>query len=151
MIETAQTGSNAQAFPPLVWSEQYSVGVPALDAEHQLLFEVAGMLIDTPDPVETWITAQLLESLAEYACVHFEREECYQAAIGYPGLDEHHRQHQEFAAHIEHLQRQFAENPALVDIPALRQTLRHWLLQHVMQDDILFGRHGATGRSPLIR
>lgn len=152
MIENlARTGNDAPAFPPLVWSEQYSVGVPALDAEHQLLFEVAGMLIDTPDPVEPRVTAQLLESLAEYAQVHFEREERYQASIGYPGLPGHRQHHRAFSAHIGDLQRQFAENPARVDTCSLRQTLRHWLVQHVMHEDMLFGQHGSPGGNPMAR
>lgn len=128
---------------PLAWSEQYSVGVPAIDAEHQLLFEVAGMLIDTPDPVTPWITSQLLESLAEYSRVHFEREERYQESIGFPDLAEHRRHHREFASHVAQLQQRFAQDPALVDIPELRRTLKHWLVEHVMQDDMQFGRFGA--------
>lgn len=137
------------ASTPLAWSEEYSVGVPAIDAEHQLLFEVVGMLIDAPDPVTPWITSQLLESLAEYSRVHFEHEERYQESVGYPDLAEHRRHHREFSSHVAQLQQKFAQDPALVDIPELRRTLKHWLVEHVMQDDMKFGRFGAGKKATL--
>lgn len=128
---------------PLVWSEQYSVGVPALDAEHQVLFELIGMLADAPAPASPAIIAEILDALAEYAAVHFEREEAYQQSIGYEALPDHQQHHRQFAAQFADLQQRFKKEPASVPPEELHRFLRNWIVQHVLHEDILFARHAA--------
>lgn len=129
---------------PLAWSDRFSIGVPAIDADHQLLFELAGMLEGMTPASPAWVIDQLLSALAEYSAVHFEREEQYQQAIGYPGIAAHQRQHRKFSAHVARLKEQFARDPALVDIKELQRYLRHWLVLHVLHDDMQFGHYQPT-------
>lgn len=128
---------------PLAWSEDYRVGVPALDAEHQVLFELIGMLVDAPAPVSPAIVAEILDALAEYAAVHFEREEAYQRSIGYTDLPGHQEHHRQFSEQFAGLQKRFADDPDSVPPDELHRFLREWIVKHVLHEDMLFARHAA--------
>lgn len=118
------------------WSDRYRIGVPAIDADHQLLFELVGTFLDFPDPVPAEIVNLLLGALVDYAVVHFEREEEYQERIGYPGLAVHREQHAAFVRQVSALRMAHAVAPRQVDVPALRRLLHDWLIDHVMQSDV---------------
>lgn len=137
------TTDKNSASGPLVWSETYSVGVPALDAEHQVLFELIGMLVDSPRPASPAIVAEILDALAEYAAVHFEREEAYQHSIGYTGMPDHQEHHRQFSRKFSELQQRFANDPNSVPPDELHRFLREWIVQHVLHEDMLFARHAA--------
>lgn len=137
------TSDHPVASTPLAWSEEYCVGVPALDAEHQVLFELIGMLADAPSPVAPEVISQILDALAEYAAVHFEREEEYQRSIGYTDIPSHQAHHRDFAGKFAELQQRFARDAQALDVEELHNFLRHWIVQHVLHEDMLFARHAA--------
>lgn len=125
----------ARKVAPLLWSEDCCLGVPALDADHQLLFELVGTFIDYPDPVPPDVVNVLLGSLREYAALHFEREETWQREIGYPGFAAHRAQHDAFVHQLALLRQAHADDPGRIDVHALRRIVRDWVERHVMHTD----------------
>lgn len=79
---------------PFEWSDEYSVSVPEIDAEHQAMFQVAfdlyrALIAGTP-PAQS---QPIIRELATHAADHFAHEERLMRESGYPLLAWHRRQH----------------------------------------------------------
>ena len=122
--------------PTLDWSEEFSVGVPEIDADHRMLFELIGVLADAP--ASQRIVSESLDALAEYVGHHFAREERYQEAIGFPGLAAHRVLHRQLAERLASFRAIHDVDPSRVDVGELRNFLRHWLINHVLHEDMQF-------------
>lgn len=75
------------------WSKKIETGLPAIDIQHKRIFELARTLADLGSPVR--VMAALAE-LSNYMNAHFQEEEAMLAAAGYPAVDAHAAQHEEF-------------------------------------------------------
>lgn len=124
--------------PPLLWSEEFSVGVPQLDDDHRTLFELVETLAAAADPVPLELINGILDALAEYVVAHFTREEAHQAALGFPELAKHRELHQQLLARMEAFRARLATDPAGFDVPALRVFLRRWLVSHILHEDMRY-------------
>ena len=88
---------------PLVeWTDELSVRVAEIDAQHMHLISLLNRLYDAmktgqPEPQ----LADLLDELFLYALQHFATEEKYMQQFGYPELAEHQAEHRQAAAHRE--------------------------------------------------
>ena len=72
---------------PLKWSPRYETGVPALDAQHQRLFEIVeevGARARGADGRQGDAFEAIFDRLADYAQFHFDFEEELQAEAGLP-------------------------------------------------------------------
>ncbi len=79
---------------PLVWQEEYSIGIDAIDREHRKLFHDAKTLYrrlfaDTPSND----MGPLFQTLLTTTQVHFETEESLMHEHRYPGLRAHAKNH----------------------------------------------------------
>lgn len=121
------------------WSEEMSVGVPELDADHKELIRVINRLAEDYDNRNRRSAVrQSLFSLLRYAEFHFAREEKVMAACGYPELDEHKRAHRSFIARIRTLNRKFDTDPdGLAEFVNrnLLSFLQDWLNHHILIED----------------
>lgn len=124
--------------PPLEWCEEFSVGVAQLDEDHRLLFELVRTIEELPRPLPAERVTGLLDALATYVATHFAREEEHQAAIGFPGLARHRELHRQLIARLESFRRQHASDPRRFDIAALRDFMRRWLINHVLNEDMSY-------------
>lgn len=97
------------------------------DAQHQVLFETLE-LIKQPGS-----DRQVIVKLRDYTETHFEMEERYMLAVGFPDRDEHVEAHDRFRHEIgfvleaEELDDQFRELSAIF--------LAQWLRRHVFGSD----------------
>lgn len=86
------------------WDENYSVGVEELDEQHKQLFRMLDDLFDSVDTaVDSQTVSDVLAGLREYALVHFETEERYMSECGYPDLENHKWEHEQFRKKIDDL------------------------------------------------
>lgn len=125
---------------PLLWSDAYSLGIPVIDADHQVLFELVDTFHSLPEPVSPVLVNLMLESLLEYCEVHFSREEAYQESIAYPGLAAHREEHAAFARQLSSLYGAYKEDPVRLDLQTLRRITRDWVVGHVMHSDLDIAR-----------
>jgi hemerythrin-like metal-binding protein len=85
----------------IVWSQQYSVGLPALDAQHQRLLGMVNSLLEQQQSgVAGSSAAQTLAEMSRYANEHFRDEERCMGRAGYPALDAHRSEHRAFVQWI---------------------------------------------------
>lgn len=120
------------------WNETYSIGIPLLDAQHQVLFDIANSI---PETVDEKKARTCIVRLFKYAREHFTAEEAEMRKIAYPKLDEHIRIHD---ALIEKLS-DVAISPLDTDEAnlALKRFVLHWIVDHIMMRDKDISRHIA--------
>ena len=75
------------------WSSKIEVGLPAIDAQHRQLFDLAATFSGDGDQIRV---LKSLAMLTEYVKVHFREEEEMMAACHYPRLAAHRLLHGEF-------------------------------------------------------
>ncbi|MEO5337291.1 MAG: bacteriohemerythrin [Magnetospirillum sp. WYHS-4] len=127
------------------WTEDLSVGIPAVDADHKVLIDLLNQIVkakDGPEPIS--VIGTVLNVLGHYTDYHFTREELVQAAGGYPGLAAHHRIHESLKESVEQYRSRFMADPASVDIDDLYVFLKDWLVEHIMSEDKAFAPYVAN-------
>lgn len=80
---------------------------------------------------------QLLDYLADYIEFHFAEEEKLQAEIGYPGIEEHKKKHQELKQSVEELHQMLEEQEGPTDdfVVQLNKKVTQWLYSHIQGFD----------------
>jgi len=130
------------------WDATFSVGVPAMDAEHQRIIGLINALQDQFAVASTpAATADLLAQMTRYANEHFRHEEQLLAERNYPRLLEQRAQHAGYRKKNLALGR---ETPgAIVRTPeALHNFLRHWWTQHILTEDMRYKAFLAQHPAP---
>lgn len=112
------------------WTEAMSVGNPALDKDHQRLI---GMINDLDQSAPDFL--ELFNAVLDYTTGHFEREEAHLEAIGYPGLDTHRVQHDDFADQVAAMVKQYRAQAFEDDDTRLKDFLWSWLKGHILIED----------------
>ncbi|MGI6548690.1 MAG: bacteriohemerythrin [Syntrophomonadales bacterium] len=86
------------------WRDEFALGVPAIDEQHQKLFEIANraylvlkneLLVDKYDQ-----SVAIFDELKNYTVYHFSFEENYMKSIGYRRFLSHKVQHDDFIQKI---------------------------------------------------
>jgi hemerythrin len=125
----------------LIWREQMSIANDILDSEHRYLLCLINSVelacrTNHPDEAISTILAQL----TEYVGSHFEREERMQLTMGYPQHAAHSGKHEKLRAQLAGVVREFeglAEAPNRDShIDHLVELNRHWLVDHILRDDM---------------
>jgi hemerythrin len=125
----------------LAWDSAYSIGVDAIDEQHRRLFEISNRFYDA------WRVragrdelCRIFDELLEYTRYHFAEEEALMQRIGYPGLAQHHRAHEELVDLVGRFRRQLESGTSGVETEAL-EFVKTWLNIHVLEDDRDIGDH----------
>ncbi len=135
----------------MLWKEKYNIGVELIDRQHQELFERVGSFMTTLRSPLAWEekVEKVNETLAfmqEYVVVHFRDEEEYQEQIGYPGLEEHRKVHEQLIREVgEFAQRYQEEGYREVLVQQFGGRLLAWLINHVAATDLKIAQY-ARGR-----
>jgi hemerythrin len=125
------------------WSDTLLVGVAAADDQHRQLVAMANRLHDAmADQVpDRHLVGEVLEGLMDYTMNHFITEEELFQRLGYPGAEQHKREHDQFTATVlGHLQRHEAGETVALGV---MNTLRDWLVNHIMKSDKAYGIYFA--------
>lgn len=119
------------------WDPALETGVTEIDEQHRLLFRRADAVLDAVAAGQgAQEVRRTLQFLADYAALHFETEERYMRAAGFPDADAHAEIHQRINRRIMEVASDFharGASPALVaDVEAL---VRGWLTMHIAEKD----------------
>jgi len=120
------------------WEERFSVGVPAMDQEHQRIIRMINTLQDQFAAASTpAAAAEHLAQMTRYAQEHFRHEEQLLAEHHYPRLLEQRAQHAGYRKKNQALCR--VTPGALVRTPeALHTFLRQWWTHHILEEDMRY-------------
>jgi len=119
------------------WTEDLSTGVDDIDMQHKELIlrlnTLLGACIQQKGLEEI---GRYMEFLMEYVSYHFAAEEREMSTYGYPGLERHEQEHEQFKKEINALNKEIRVNGARMTI--VQTTLwasSEWLISHVKGTD----------------
>lgn len=127
----------------LVWSDEFSVGVPEIDNQHKTLFELVNRLFHAAVKREDQrLTIEVLDALVEYTGTHFSLEERLLEESGFAGLPGHREDHKRFIEELFAITRKFQVEDRSVTFELL-SFLRNWLQNHIRRSDMEYAGHLA--------
>lgn len=124
----------------MMWKESYRLGIESIDAQHKKLFEKAGELVQEIEGAQRpEVYKEIAAFLEDYVLHHFQEEEAYFEALGYPEGEEHKKQHHELTRMVEKYQLELEENQYDYHIvKKLAGMLGAWLIYHVVYEDLKY-------------
>ncbi len=121
--------------PLIEWSDEYSVQIKEIDAQHKKL---AGMINDLHSAMAQGkgkdALGKTLELLSLYVQTHFAAEERLMQQYSYPGYLIHKGEHDAFSKRVSELRNQF-QTTSVGLTPGVLTFLRDWFLNHVLKTD----------------
>jgi hemerythrin len=128
---------------PLVWRDAWLLEIDLLDADHRemvRLMNAAFCADGAADPAAPPM-GERLDALLDHLRGHFGREERFLAAIDYPGLAEHTREHAIQMAEFVDLKRAVTKTGARCLSEEAAEGIRRWFFNHVIAEDQRFARY----------
>ena len=123
----------------IVWSDDFSVGVEALDRDHIVIFSLINHIHEAcQSGTDTAAIARILEVLREYALDHFRREEALFEKHGYEALGVHRAEHESITAQLGALYEAYRDNPSPAVAADIVELLAFWLESHILNDDMAY-------------
>src|ERR1035438_7227426 len=122
--------------PLIKWDENLSVGVKALDEDHQRLLN---MVNDLHDAIMLGrardVLGGVLDGMVKYTETHFAREEQLLVQTHYRGRAAHKREHENLTLRVKDLQTHYNNHePAALSIETIN-FLKTWLVKHIQGSD----------------
>ncbi len=122
------------------WTEDYSVFVPEIDAEHQSIFQLCRSLQLALRAAPAAQLHSLVNELAVRSLEHFWHEERRMRADSYSFYTWHRQQHHTARVKMNALQDRMRGG----DVDAIRELLaflHHWLKDHIRLTDRMLGAY----------
>jgi hemerythrin len=121
----------------LDWDKRLETGFEEIDDQHKKLFAKLGVLLEALEERRSHAAiGSLLDFLVDYVMRHFSTEESIMEAFEYPGLAEHRREHETFAAELQEMVGSYEkkDQPMVLSIRLGTRSLV-WLERHIMDTD----------------
>jgi len=117
------------------WTTKYSVGVPELDEDHQILFELINQLRVVVKSGQVSMLGPTVDDLQQYMIYHFRREEELMMIAEYEYLENHKLVHRLMETRIQ----RFIDDPANLNnmdsAVSLAAMIESWLKDHTLGMD----------------
>ena len=118
------------------WSDELSVGVHVIDADHKMIIDLINQLADEVDGNhDADIVGSVLSALYDYTDFHFCREEALMEACGYEALPQHRKVHDALRGRVREIRDLHAANPTMILDEDLMEFMTEWLIKHIMGHD----------------
>ena len=123
----------------ITWSDELSVGIEEIDAQHKGLVEMLNRLyknaVETKSDIET--VKDILNQLVQYTVIHFATEESLFRIFNYPDTEAHTKQHDELKEQVTKIVDKVEKGEQTVNMELIH-FLRKWLQNHIMRSDKKF-------------
>ncbi len=123
----------------LEWKPDYEIGLPAIDAQHKVLFDNINRLekLLVQDEIEPAEADYLLDFLRQYVTQHFQQEETCMARFRCASHAKNKEQHLQLMNALAHFNTEYAALGPLKElIHRLHTTLVWWINNHILKVDI---------------
>jgi hemerythrin len=127
------------------WNPSFSVGHEMLDSQHQWLLGLCNDLTDCmasskDHPLESDSRFhEILNQMLQYAKQHFATEEAILRQCGYPSLDIHKIEHDEYLERVTYIMTQAAEGR--LDKTGALMFLAKWWTDHILVSDMQYSSY----------
>lgn len=117
------------------FDDSFVIGNAKIDSQHrELIARIDKLLIlcENEKPAKRE-AVQMLDYLEEYTDFHFAEEEELQEKVGYPGIEEHKKKHQELRDTVKQLHEMLEEQEGPTDefVQQVEEKVMKWLYQHI--------------------
>ena len=119
----------------IVWSDQFSVGVPQMDAQHRRMIDLINTLHSGADAGSA---SQAISGMFDYASQHFASEEELLRRVGYSELHTQQREHRAFLSKADEFSKANLNTPEMC--AQIADFLRSWMLHHILEEDMKYKR-----------
>ncbi len=117
------------------WKEDFSVHVGAFDTHHKRLVDLINSLHEAMQKRKSAeVMGGTLKELLAYTRYHFSEEEKLMDTMGYPGLQQHRKDHDWFTGKVAQLVQKLREGALGVGIETMT-FLKNWLMDHILETD----------------
>jgi hemerythrin len=120
--------------PFLPWKDEYSVGVPLFDEQHQKMF---GYINDLDEAIagveERAVLRKIMKGLIDYTRLHFGAEEYNLKLYNYEGYDKHKEEHDKLTREVIEYAYNFFKTPGIST--QIMNFLNGWILNHILETD----------------
>ncbi len=118
------------------WRSQLEIGVPEIDADHKQLVHYVNELSDAVLAGESRkVVGRILMNLIQYTNEHFEREEKVMAAVEYPKMQGHIKEHERLKQQVQVEAARFVSNKSETVGQEVLDFLAEWLCHHIVGMD----------------
>lgn len=119
----------------MTWTDDYSVGIEAIDKQHKRLIELINELSEAmQDGTTREAIGYILTSLIDYTHKHFTFEEDLFEKYGYPESSEHKAAHGALAEKVQTLKKSYAAGDLVMGMEVMN-FLKDWLTGHILGTD----------------
>ncbi len=125
----------------LKWDEKYSVNVREIDTQHKHWINILNDLDDSiKDKKGRLAVGAALDSLVDFARVHFNTEEELMKSTAYPFYSGHKKIHEDITRELDLLKMRYSSGEELLG-PEVMSFLMSWLDQHLLTTDKNYSLH----------
>ena len=125
------------------WTDDYALGIQAIDEQHKGFFEACHRLYDAILNCEgEKMVEESVAFLRDYASRHFQTEESFMAKHAYPHLEQHKKLHTEFLEVLDSLMDElelFGPSQHLAD--RALEISQEWLINHIIEEDTRYAQY----------
>ena len=119
------------------WKEAFSLGIPEIDKEHQVLTQCVTDIENAVTKGERWDAVHAaIDRLILCIRIHFSAEEHLMRRVHYPHIDAHTKEHQAFLADVKAIESNALDTPVSSEN---LEFLRSSLEGHFMSDEKDYG------------
>jgi hemerythrin len=118
--------------PYIEWKEEYNLGDPIVDAQHQYLFTLANEVFSAESRDEI---LRSLMHLFRYVREHFHDEEALMERRKYDGLARHRELHNAMITELDLIAQAFHHLDTVGFIQKTQSFMVDWLLMHILSED----------------
>lgn len=122
--------------PALPWSDSFSVGIEALDADHRALVRLINEVCSHTRTARREQALQAFDSLCVEAAHHFEREEAVLRELsGYRHLAAHAGEHRNRLKQLAALRRRYESTTEAAAVARICDDVIHWFVRQSVGHD----------------
>ena len=129
------------------WHEGLSLGILDLDGQHKQLLELCNWLLKAVRDGSQKDVAAAFRQLRQYTITHFNAEEAFMESVDYPGLPRHKLLHGQLKRDVKHYQDVVYRHGEVTE-GEIRDFLKQWLLDHILQNDLDIRKWVQSRTSP---
>jgi hemerythrin len=130
----------------VVWDNKYATRIEKIDSQHKHLFDLTNRLynacFDNDDVLETKFK-EAMKQMVEYVRFHFDAEQKFLKAIGYPDYQNHKKQHDSLVQDILVAVKDYQEGKKHIPNNFVR-TLKDWILSHIAFYDKIYSAYALN-------
>jgi hemerythrin len=120
------------------WTSKYAVNIVEIDSQHQKLIDLINTLYDAMSVGKGKdVLGKVLSELADYTTYHFATEDRLFQEYGYPGREQHRKEHDDLTAKTKALKQAFDTGNKKLAIDVML-FLSNWLNDHIMEEDMKY-------------